>query len=106
MGRFHADYDVLVGTTLPLGACAAGQLTPPSTDDEDWMVWSPYVAAFNMTQQPAASVPCGLSDGLPVGLQIIGRRNEDAVVLRVAAAYERAAGGFRELSDGGAALAV
>lgn len=106
MGRFHKDYDLLVGPTLPLVAFAAGQLTPPSTDDEDWMVWSPYVAAFNMTQQPAASVPCGLSDGLPVGLQIIGRRNEDAVVLRVAAAYERAAGGFRELSDGGAALAV
>lgn len=104
MGRFHADYDLLVGPTMPLVAFSAGQLTPD--DGDDWLPWSPYMAPFNMTQQPAASVPCGLSEGLPVGLQIIGRRNDDALVLRVAAAYEKAGGGFRELSQNGALLAV
>ncbi|HEY8697926.1 MAG TPA: amidase family protein [Rhizomicrobium sp.] len=44
---------------------------------------------FNLTQQPAASIPCGFTgDGLPVGLQIVGRMFDDAGVLAVAAAYE------------------
>ncbi|WP_106849923.1 amidase [Blastococcus sp. Marseille-P5729] len=106
MGEFHREHDLLVGPTMPLVAFEAGRLTPPGTPEDDWMTWSPYVAAFNMTQQPAASVPCGLSDGLPVGLQIIGRRNDDALVLRAAAAYEQAAGGFRALSDHGRRLAL
>ncbi|WP_153505208.1 amidase [Cumulibacter manganitolerans] len=106
MGRFHQGYDLLVGPTLPLVAFEAGVLAPPAYAAEDWMSWSPYVAAFNMTQQPAASIPCGLSDGLPVGLQIVGRRNDDALVLRAAAAFERAAGGFAELSENGTRLAV
>jgi aspartyl-tRNA(Asn)/glutamyl-tRNA(Gln) amidotransferase subunit A len=47
---------------------------------------------FNLTGQPAISVPCGFSrDGLPIGLQIAGRRHADADVLRAAAAYEEAA---------------
>ncbi|MGH3444074.1 MAG: amidase family protein, partial [Nocardioidaceae bacterium] len=46
---------------------------------------------FNMTQQPALSVPCGLTDaGLPAGLQIVGARHADATVLRAGRAYERA----------------
>jgi aspartyl-tRNA(Asn)/glutamyl-tRNA(Gln) amidotransferase subunit A len=44
---------------------------------------------FNLTGQPAATVPCGwTADGLPLGLQIVGRRHEDALVLRAAAAFE------------------
>jgi aspartyl-tRNA(Asn)/glutamyl-tRNA(Gln) amidotransferase subunit A len=44
-----------------------------------------------MTGQPAATVPCGFThDGLPVGLQIVGRRFADAAVLRAAAAFEAA----------------
>ena len=46
---------------------------------------------FNMTGQPASSVPCGFTkDGLPIGLQIVGRRFDDATVLRASAAFERA----------------
>jgi len=44
-----------------------------------------------MTGQPASSVPCGFTkDGLPIGLQIVGRRFDDATVLRASAAFERA----------------
>jgi len=44
---------------------------------------------FNLTGQPAATVPCGLtSDGLPIGLQIVGRRFDEATVLRASAAFE------------------
>jgi aspartyl-tRNA(Asn)/glutamyl-tRNA(Gln) amidotransferase subunit A len=46
----------------------------------------------NIAGLPGISVPCGLSDGLPVGLQVIGRAFDEATVLRVADAYERAAG--------------
>jgi aspartyl-tRNA(Asn)/glutamyl-tRNA(Gln) amidotransferase subunit A len=53
--------------------------------------WTPFTYPFNLTGQPACSVPCGFTrQGLPVGLQIVGRRFEDATVLRAAAAFERA----------------
>jgi aspartyl-tRNA(Asn)/glutamyl-tRNA(Gln) amidotransferase subunit A len=52
--------------------------------------WIPYTYPFNLTGQPAASVPCGFTrDGLPIGLQIVGRRFDDVSVLRAAAAFER-----------------
>ena len=51
----------------------------------------PFTFPFNMTGQPAASVPCGFSGAkLPVGLQIIGRRGEESTVLRASAAFEQA----------------
>ena len=50
----------------------------------------------NIAGLPGISVPCGLSNGLPVGLQVIGRAFDEATILRVADAYERAAG-FAEL---------
>ncbi|UCB42807.1 MAG: amidase [Dehalococcoidales bacterium] len=54
--------------------------------------WTPFTYPFNFTGQPAASVPCGWTeDGLPVGLQIVGRCFDDAAILRAAAAFERAA---------------
>ena len=54
--------------------------------------WTPFTYPFNFTGQPTASVPCGWTeDGLPIGLQIIGRRFDDATVLKVAAAFEQAA---------------
>ena len=48
---------------------------------------------FNYTGHPAVSVPCGRLDGLPVGLQLVGRHFDDALLLRVAQAVERATGG-------------
>jgi aspartyl-tRNA(Asn)/glutamyl-tRNA(Gln) amidotransferase subunit A len=48
-----------------------------------------FTVAFNMSEQPAASVPCGFDDeGLPIGLQIVGRRFDDVGVLAVARSYE------------------
>ena len=51
--------------------------------------WTPFSYPFNLTQQPACSIPCGLdADGLPIGLQIVGPMFGDALVLRAARAYE------------------
>jgi len=53
-------------------------------------------APFDVTGHPAMSVPCGMSDGLPVGLQIIGRRYDESTIYRAAAAFEQA-GDWREM---------
>jgi aspartyl-tRNA(Asn)/glutamyl-tRNA(Gln) amidotransferase subunit A len=53
--------------------------------------WTPFSYPFNLTQQPAASVPCGFTaGGLPAGLHLVGRMFDDRTVLTVAHAYERA----------------
>jgi aspartyl-tRNA(Asn)/glutamyl-tRNA(Gln) amidotransferase subunit A len=87
MNAFHERYDLLLMPTLPIPAFAAGQETP--TQNGHWMDWTPFTYPFNLTQQPAASIPCGLTQsGLPVGLQIVGPRYEDVLVLRASRAFE------------------
>jgi aspartyl-tRNA(Asn)/glutamyl-tRNA(Gln) amidotransferase subunit A len=95
MGHFHETYDLLVTPTLPLTAFEAGVEVPARSGHRRWTGWTPFTYPFNLTQQPAASVPVGLDgSGLPVGLQIVAARHEDAVVLRAAhALYEAGAAG-------------
>jgi aspartyl-tRNA(Asn)/glutamyl-tRNA(Gln) amidotransferase subunit A len=91
MRRFHETYDLLLTPTLPLAAFAAGQERPDPAHQPRWINWAPFSNPFNLTQQPAASVPCGLTAaGLPVGLQIVGPMHADALVLRAARALEAA----------------
>jgi aspartyl-tRNA(Asn)/glutamyl-tRNA(Gln) amidotransferase subunit A len=90
MGAFHERYDLLVTLTLPMTAFAAGVEVPPGWPRERWTSWTPFTYPFNMTQQPAASVPCGRAGGLPVGLQIVGPRHDDARVLALAHAFQQA----------------
>jgi len=88
MGAFHETYDLLLTPMMPVPALPVGEdLNDPS--DEHWVDWSPFSYPFNMTRQPAASIPCGLtSGGLPIGLQIVGRLHDDSRVLRAARAFE------------------
>jgi aspartyl-tRNA(Asn)/glutamyl-tRNA(Gln) amidotransferase subunit A len=91
MGEFHERYDLLVTPTLPITAFEAGVEVPPGWPRERWTSWTPFTYPFNMTQQPALSLPCGLtSDRRPIGLQVVGPRHADALVLRAGRAYERA----------------
>ncbi len=92
MLRFHERYDLLLTPQMPVPAIEAGRVTPADGRfGEQWINWSPYTYPFNLTQQPAASVPCGFaSDGLPVALQIVGPPRQDALVLRAARAFESA----------------
>lgn len=91
MNRFHERYDLLVTPALPLPAFKAGREVANVLRERRWTDWTPFTYPFNLTQQPAASVPCGLTKaGLPLGLQIVGPRYADALVLRAARAFESA----------------
>jgi aspartyl-tRNA(Asn)/glutamyl-tRNA(Gln) amidotransferase subunit A len=92
MERFHDKYDLLLTPQMPTGAIEAGRVTPSDGSyGDNWLNWSPYTYPFNLTQQPAASVPCGFTkDGLPIGLQIVGPARRDHLVLRAARAFESA----------------
>jgi aspartyl-tRNA(Asn)/glutamyl-tRNA(Gln) amidotransferase subunit A len=91
MGLFHRRYDVLLTPTVPLPAFAVGQDVPDGSPSPDWTSWTPYTYPPNLTQQPALSVPCGFTtQGLPIGLQIVGARHADKLVLRVGQAYQSA----------------
>lgn len=93
MGAFHEKYDLLVTPTMPITAFDCTRQAPEGWQSDLWTSWTPYTYPFNMTQQPAISVPCGVAaDGLPVGLQLVGARTQDRLVLRAARAYEKAAG--------------
>ncbi len=91
MTRFHESYDLLLTPQMPVPAVLAGHDVPPDSAYEHWLDWSPFTYPFNITQQPAASVPCGFTrEGLPIGLQIVGPLREDSRVLAAARAFESA----------------
>lgn len=91
MRRFHTQYDLLLTPAIavpPFPVRDAMDLLP---DPGSFFAWTPYTHPFNLTQQPAASIPCGLTEaGLPIGLQIVGPMHDDALVLRAARAFESA----------------
>ncbi|WP_405972236.1 amidase [Streptomyces sp. NBC_00988] len=97
MGLFHERYDLLVTPTLPITAFEAGVEVPKGSGHRRWTGWTPFTYPFNLTQQPAATVPVGNDgDGLPVGLQIVGARHRDDLVLRAAhALFAAGASGVR-----------
>lgn len=89
MQSFHQTYDLLITPTLPITAFPVGQTSPRSILYPDGRSWSPFTYIFNLTQQPAASVPCGFTKyGLPVAMQIVGAKYSDVLVLQAAKAYE------------------
>ncbi|OWY82405.1 amidase [Rhodococcus sp. BUPNP1] len=85
MGIFHQKYNVLITPTMPIPAFEAGHDVPPGSTLTSWPQWTPFTYPFNLTQQPAISIPVGTtSAGLPVGLQIVGPRHSDDLLLAVA----------------------
>jgi len=87
---FHQNYDLLLTPTVAVEPFEVGRLSPPGYDQDDWMSWSPFAYPFNVTGQPALSIPCGLTaSGLPAGLQIVGNAYADRLVFSAARAYEK-----------------
>ena len=92
MRLFFERYDLLLSPTLPCAAFDAGRDTPPGQDARNIVSWVYYTYPFNLTGQPAASIPAGFSAaGLPVGLQMVAGINREVDILRAAAALEEAA---------------
>lgn len=90
MVNFFTGYDVLVSPTLPISSLEASRNIPEGLEDRSLVSWAFYTYPFNLTGQPAASVCAGIaSDGMPVGLQIVGRTLGEYDVMRAAAAIER-----------------
>ncbi len=93
MWKFMRKYDLLLTPTLAVPPFAVHVQGPEKIEDR--MVattqWLAFVFPINMTGQPAASIPAGFTDdGLPVGLQIVGRHLDDPLVLKASAAFEKA----------------
>ena len=88
---FLTRYDLLLTPTVAVPALPVGQDLNDPKVEELWIDWTPFSYPFNMSRQPAANIPCGFTaSGLPVGLQAVAALDCDALVLRVARAYEAA----------------
>jgi aspartyl-tRNA(Asn)/glutamyl-tRNA(Gln) amidotransferase subunit A len=91
--RWFEDWDFLLTPSVSVAAFPAEKLMPDHWPSHpwDWVQWAEFSYPFNMSWNPAASVPCGFTAaGLPVGLQIVGRRFDDLGVLQASAAFEQA----------------
>ena len=95
-GQFMTGFDAFLLPTLRQPAPALGVMDQNGDfDGEGWhdhiFAHFPYCAIFNMTGQPAITVPCGLSSGgLPMGAQLVGRMNDEATLLQLARSLEEA----------------
>ncbi len=89
MRQFMQRFDLLATPTVAVPAFEARPAGSVPLTPEAMLGWTPFSYPFNLTQQPAITVPCGLTtDGLPIGLQLVGPMFADALVLRAARAYE------------------
>ena len=87
---FFERYDILLSPVLPVTSLDVGKNVPDHLGDRNLVSWVYYTYPFNLTGQPAATVCAGIAaDGMPVGLQIVGRALGEVDVVRAAAAYER-----------------
>ncbi|MBS0447073.1 MAG: amidase [Proteobacteria bacterium] len=90
MRRFMQRHDLLLTPSVAIPAFDARPPGRVAMTPESMLGWTPFSYPFNLTQQPACTIPCGLTrDGLPIGLQIVGPMFGDALVLRAARAYEQ-----------------
>ncbi|MFQ3788134.1 amidase [Halomonas sp. A29] len=86
--HFNQRYHLIMTPSVAVRPFPLYQDVPPGSGMRDWEEWAPFSYPFNLSQQPAASVPCGFTpDGLPVGFQLAGGKHDDARVLRASHAY-------------------
>jgi aspartyl-tRNA(Asn)/glutamyl-tRNA(Gln) amidotransferase subunit A len=90
MRQFMQQYDLLVTPAVAVPAFDAKPAGHTRMQPSSMLGWTPFSYPFNLTQQPACTIPCGLTaDGLPIGLQFVGPMFGDALVLRAARAFEQ-----------------
>lgn len=89
MDGLLAEYDFVMSATTPILPFEAGRDVPFAYEGRSWVEWCSFSFPINLSQQPACSIPCGLSrEGLPIGLQIVGSRGDDSAVLSAALSLE------------------
>jgi aspartyl-tRNA(Asn)/glutamyl-tRNA(Gln) amidotransferase subunit A len=89
MRQFMQGFDLIVTPALAVPAFEAKPAGHTPMTPQSMLGWTPFTYPFNLTQQPAITVPCGLTaEGLPIGLQLVGRMFDEATVLRAARAFE------------------
>jgi len=89
MRTLHQTFDLLLLPSVPRTAFPVGEDFPGDRGGQWRGDWTPFTSPFNLSCQPAASIPCGLDGaGLPIGLQIVGPQRAEALVLRAARAFE------------------
>lgn len=90
MFKFFNEYDILITPTLPVEPFDVGLDVPPMLTERNIVSWSYYTYPFNLTGQPAASLPAGVTNtGLPVGLQLVSKLQGECNIFRLASAYEK-----------------
>jgi aspartyl-tRNA(Asn)/glutamyl-tRNA(Gln) amidotransferase subunit A len=90
MRQLMQRYDLIVTPSVAVPAFEARPAGSVPLDPVSMLGWTPFSYPFNLTQQPACTIPCGLTrDGLPIGMQLVGPMFGDALVLRAARAYEQ-----------------
>lgn len=88
---FFEDFDLLLTPATPCAAFDVGLNTPPNLQDRNIVSWVYYTYPFNLTGQPAASIPAGFTKaGLPIGLQLVSKINSEVDIFRAASAFEAA----------------
>jgi Asp-tRNA(Asn)/Glu-tRNA(Gln) amidotransferase A subunit family amidase len=92
--KFFKNYDILITPTIAIPPFELGIMFPPKINGKNVSptAWMPFTFPFNLTGHPAASIPCGWSnEGLPIGMQVIGNRFNDVLLLQVSQAFEEIA---------------
>lgn len=92
LNRFFERYDLILSPTMPIPAAYAEPRGDGAPDPTNWHDWLSYTWAFNLTKNPSASIPCGFTEGLPIGLMVTGPLYDDLGVLQACQAYEQAVG--------------
>lgn len=91
MRQFFERYDLLITPTLPVAAFDVGLDIPPGHESKSIVSWASFTYPFNLTGQPAASLPVGITQaGLPVGLQLVAPSHDESAIFFIAAQYQRA----------------
>ena len=94
ISELFSKYDILITPTVAIPAFELGMMFPSEINGEGVgpTSWMPFTFPFNMTGNPAATIPCGWSkDGLPIGMQIVGPKFDELTVLQVSRAFEEIA---------------
>jgi aspartyl-tRNA(Asn)/glutamyl-tRNA(Gln) amidotransferase subunit A len=105
LNRFFERYDLILSPTMPIPAAYAEPRSDGAPNPTNYRDWLTYTWAFNLTKNPSASICCGFTEGLPIGLMVTGPLFGDLSVMQACRGYEAAAGPAWPTPELGAALA-